>query len=107
PDQPAVMIKVPVTENQRVHPGRVDVHQPDIVGIDFRGETKVQQIAPRLTASCRFNLQRETPLAFERFALRRGGEADALHSEAGAFERLQGNVMLVVGNLSYDNAADD
>ena len=40
------MVEVPMTKNQRVHPGRVDVHQADIVGIDLRGETEVQQIAP-------------------------------------------------------------
>jgi len=58
------MVEVPMTKNQRVHPGRVDVHQADIVGIDLRGETEVQQIAPRLATSRRFNVQRETPLAF-------------------------------------------
>src|SRR5262249_10939446 len=66
-----------------------------------------QQIAPRLAASRRFDVQRETPLAFERLALRRGGETDALHGEAGPFERPQGNIMIVVGNLAYNDAVDD
>jgi hypothetical protein len=44
---------------------------------------------------------------FERFALRRGGESDALHGETGTFERPQDKGMLVVGYLAYDNAVDD
>jgi len=107
PDQPAVMVEVTVAENQRIDLGRVDVHHPEIVGIDVRGKAEIQQIAPLFAASCRFDVQRETPLAGERLALRRGRKSGPLDGEAGAFERLQGGVVLVVGNLAHDNAIDD
>src|SRR5271157_2844868 len=101
------MVKVPVAEDQRIHPGRVDLQQLEIVGIDAGGKAEIQQIALRLTASNGPDVQRQTPLAFERLALRDAREADALHTEAGAFERPQEDVVRVVGNLSYDKMIDD
>jgi len=74
---------------------------------DLWRETEVQQVTPRLAASCRFDVQCETPLAGERLALRRSGKSDTLNGETGALERLQGDVVLIVGNLSYDCSVDD
>ena len=70
PDQPAVMIKMPVAEDQRIHRGRVDFQQ------------------------------------FELLVPCRGGKPDALHGEAGAFERPEEDVVRVVGDLSYDDPID-
>ena len=101
------MVEVAVAQDQRVDLGRVDIHQPEIVGIDLWREPEVQQVTPRLAASCRFDVQCETPLAGERLALRRSGKSDTLNGETGALERLQGDVVLIVGNLSYDCSVDD
>jgi hypothetical protein len=100
------MIEVSVAEDQRIHPRRVDFQQIEIVGIDARGEAEIQQIAARLAASRGFDVQREAPLAFERFALRRSGKASALHGETGTLQWTQKDVVRVVGNFSYDDAVD-
>ncbi len=107
PDQPAVMVEMPVAEDQRVHLGRVDFQQLEIVGVNIGGEAEIQQIPPLLAASRRFDVQRQAPFAFERLSLRRAAGVGAQHGEAGTFERLQEDVVLVVGDLSHDDAVDD
>ena len=72
--QPAVMVVMPVAEDQRIDLGRVDLQQFEIVGVDVGGEAEIEQIAPRLAAFGRFDVQREAPLAFQRLALRAPGE---------------------------------
>src|SRR5262249_28359383 len=107
PDQPAVMVEVSMTDDQRVHSSRVDFQQVEIVGIDLRGEAEVEQVAPRLAACRGFDVQCKTPLACERLTPCYCGESDALHHETRAFERAQKDVVRVVGDLSYHNAVDD
>src|SRR5437764_1072404 len=95
-----------VTEDQRVNSCRVDLQQLEIVDIDIRGEPVIEQVASRLAALRRLDMQREPPFAFERLALRRSREAGALHLEAGAFERGEEDVVLVVGDLANYDAVD-
>jgi hypothetical protein len=107
PDQPAVMVEMSVAEDQCVHSGRVDFQQFQIVGVDAWGEPKVQQVAPRLAAPRRFDVQRQTPLAFERLALRHGRESHPLNGKTRAFQRSQEYIVGVVRNLLNDDTVDD
>ena len=106
PDQAAVMVEMPVAEDQRIDPRRVDLHDLEVVGVDLWGKAKVEQIAPLLAAARCFDVQCQAPLALERLALRGGGKAGALDAETWAFQRLQKDVVLVVGDLANYDAVD-
>ena len=72
---------MPVAEDQRIDPRRVDLHDLEVVGVDLWGKAKVEQIAPLLAAARRLDVQCQAPLALERLALRCGEKAGALDAE--------------------------
>jgi hypothetical protein len=105
-DQSAIMVEVSMAEDQRIDSGRVDFHDLEVVGIDLGGEAEIQQIAPRFPAPLRFDVQRETPFAVERLALRRT-RSGACHGEAGELDAAQKHVVRAVGDFLHDDPVDD
>jgi len=94
-----------MAEDQRIDPGRVDLHDLEVVGIGLGGEAEIQQIAPRFTAPLGFDVQRQAPFAVERPALPRIW-CGALHDEARLFGARQKDVVRAVGDLLHDDPVD-
>ena len=105
PDQAAVMVEMPVAEDQRIDPRRVDLHDLQVVGIGLGGEAKIQQIATCFHAPLGFDVQRQAPLAVERFARRSIGTS-ALHGKAGLFGAAQKDIVRAVGHLLHNDPVD-
>ena len=99
------MVEMPVAEDQRIHLRRVDLHDLQVVGIGLGGEAEIQQIATCFPAPLGFDVQRQAPLAVERFARRSIGTS-ALHGKAGLFGTAQKDIVRAVGHLLHNDPVD-
>jgi hypothetical protein len=70
-DQAAEMVKMPVTEDQRIDRGGVDLQQVQVVLVHGWSEAEIQQIISGLAALVRLDVQCEPPFAAQGPSLRR------------------------------------
>jgi hypothetical protein len=105
-DETADVIIVTMADDQCVHLADVDLHQLDIVGVDFRGKSEIEQIPARFLTFARLDVQSEAPLARKGLALCRFRGPYARDRQAGLLEGSKKEVVRVVGDLSDCHLVD-
>ena len=65
PIEPAIVIAMPVAQNQAVEPARVEIEQFEVADQHLRRIAEVQQVPGLATGIRRFQMQGQAPLAGE------------------------------------------
>ena len=81
--QAAIVIAVPVAQDQAVQPCRIDVQQFEIPVQDLRRIAEIEQVPGLMPACRRFEMQREAPFAGERCHMPSGDHPDMLDIDVG------------------------
>ena len=78
----------------------------EVVRVNVRCKPEIEQVTPSVPPFAGLDVEREPPLAFQRFPLRRLGRSCAANGETGPLLATQENVMRSVGDLTHRDLVD-
>ena len=100
------MVIMTVADDQRVHLPQIDFHKFQVVRVDIRRETEVEEVAPGFCALAGLDVQCQPPLAFQRLSLRRLGKSRAADRQTRKLRASQEDVVRAVSDFTDRKLVD-